>query len=74
MLLETQVLTVPPGSTPEAVALVLLNAILRAEDKHLLPAARVTCPEHSAGKKWILDTYRECLAAAKGEVAAVGTR
>jgi len=54
--------------------LVLLNAILRAEDKHLLPAARVTCPEHSAGKKWILDTYRECLAAAKGEVAAVGTR
>jgi hypothetical protein len=56
MLDERQLLTVPTVSTPEAVALALFQAIVRAEGKSFDPER-----QGSADRKWILDTYAECL-------------
>jgi len=44
------------GDSDEAIALALLQMILRAEGK-----------EDSADRRWILSTYRQCLGAVKGE-------
>jgi hypothetical protein len=49
-------------NSPEKVALVLLGAIAAAEKKFLWKIS----PSGSAPeKKWILDTYKECLMAVK---------
>ena len=52
----------PPDATPEAVALALVNAIKRLENKRF-----VSQDDPAADRKWLLDTYAECLSAVKGE-------
>lgn len=49
--------------SPEAIALKLLKEVAAAEDKELtIGGVANTKPDRA----WILDTYHECLAAAKG--------
>lgn len=48
------------GDSPEAVALVLLSFIADAEGMVYSPSA-----DKSASRKWILDTYAECLKVVK---------
>lgn len=57
---EEQIFTVPNVATPEAVALALTNAVARLEGKIFVKGAPA-----SADRKWLLDTYAECLAAVK---------
>ena len=57
----------PPHATPEAVALALVNAIKRMEKKRF-----VNQDDPRADRKWLLDTYAECLALVKGERPAGG--
>lgn len=57
---ENEMFTVPPVSTPEAVALALLQAVIRIEGKKLTKGFG-----ESADRKWLLDTYAECLTATK---------
>ena len=52
----------PPHATPEAVALALVNAIKRMENKRF-----VSQGDPAVDRKWLLDTYAECLALVKGE-------
>ena len=47
--------TAVSGDSPQAIALRLLELIGTAEKKAL------GAPGTSADKKWILDTYKECL-------------
>ena len=54
----------PSGDGPEIVALALLERIARSEGRHF-----DTKPEDgatTADRKWILNTYSECLDAVKG--------
>jgi hypothetical protein len=44
------------GDSDEAIALALLQMILRGEGK-----------EDGADRRWILSTYRQCLSAVRGE-------
>jgi len=44
------------GDSEEAIALALLQMIMRAEGR-----------EDGAGREWILATYRRCLAVVRGE-------
>lgn len=54
----------PTGATPEIVALALLERIARSEGRHfdVKPEAGAT----TADRRWILDTYAECLEAVTG--------
>jgi hypothetical protein len=52
----------PPHATPEAVALALVNAIKRMENKRF-----VSQDNPAEDRKWLLETYAECLALVKGE-------
>lgn len=56
MLDETQLVVTPGVSTPESVAMALFQTIVRAEAKKFHPGFA-----ESADRKWILDTYAECL-------------
>ena len=63
----------PSGDGPEIVALALLERIARSEGRqfeHKLESGALAI----ADRKWILDTYFECLQAVKGHrVAAPAT-
>lgn len=67
---ENQLFTVPPVATQEAVALALLQAVMRAEHKELNNGFA-----DSADRKYILSTYAECLRAVKnpGSIPLVST-
>lgn len=52
-------------NSPEQVALKLLEAVAKVERKLLYPAQNPE-PDTVASRKWILDTYGECLEAVKG--------
>jgi hypothetical protein len=54
----------PSGDSPEIVALALLERIARAEGRQFdrKPEDGMTV----ADRRWILDTYFDCLAAARG--------
>ena len=57
----------PSGDSPEIVALALLERIARSEGRHF-----DVNPEDggtTADRKWVLDTYFECLTAVKGHRA-----
>ena len=54
----------PSGEGPEIVALALLERIARSEGRHF--DAKPEIGADIADRKWILDTYSECLDAAKG--------
>jgi hypothetical protein len=56
MLDENQHFYIPPAGTPEAVALTLFHLMARAEGKVFNPRH-----DNNADRKWILDTYAECL-------------
>jgi hypothetical protein len=49
-------------TTPEAVALSLLHLVARIEGKSLDKAV----DGQAADRKWLLDTYADCLRATKG--------
>lgn len=60
----------PSGDSPEIVALALLERIARSEGRQFERK-----PEDGmsvADRRWILDTYFECLAAARGHRATAG--
>lgn len=48
------------GDSPEAVALALLHEVSKTEDKHSMKKI-------GDDRKWLLDTYAECLQAVKGD-------
>jgi hypothetical protein len=50
------------GESPEQVAYKLLGLVAQAEGQKLANAPTGKVPE----RKWILDTYAECLRAVKG--------
>jgi hypothetical protein len=54
----------PTGDSPEVVALALLERVARSEGRHF--DAKAADDMTPADRKWILDTYFECLNAAKG--------
>ncbi len=58
--------TIPKGESTEAVAFNLLICIAGSEEKIGYWSDHVFI---RADKKWILDTYRECLLAAGGHAA-----
>jgi len=56
----------PSGDSAEIVALALLERIARSEGRHF----EVTPPEGStADRRWILDTYFDCLNTVRGHRA-----
>jgi hypothetical protein len=57
---EMQIVTLPPDGTKEAVALSLLNLVARSEGK-IFDKGRTG--GEVADRKWILNTYAECLTA-----------
>lgn len=55
------------GDSPEAVALELYEQVIKCEGKAFGPPNTSWNPGYSAAdRKWILDTYAECLEATKG--------
>jgi hypothetical protein len=53
------IFTAPPNvATPESVALALLQAVMKVEGKNLTKGF-----DDSADRKYLLDTYAECLRA-----------
>ena len=50
-------------NSPEGVALKLLEMIAAIEQPDLV---RTTISRNAADRTWLLDTYKECLLAAKG--------
>ncbi len=62
---EFQQVSIPPTGTPEAVALSLLNLIIRTEGK-VFDNGRSIGDGANVDRKWVLETYVQCLEAAKG--------
>lgn len=60
----------PSGDSPELVALALLERVARSEGRHFeaKPGEGMTV----ADRRWILDTYFECLTAVRGHRVTAG--
>jgi hypothetical protein len=57
---EDTMFMVPTVSSPEAVALALLQSIMRVEGRRIANGA-----VNAADRKYLLDAYAECLTAVK---------
>lgn len=60
----------PTGDSPEIVALALLERIARAEGRQF--DAKPEANAATADRKWVLDTYFECLTTVKGHRVTPG--
>jgi hypothetical protein len=57
-------------NSPEQIAFKLMQQIAVAEKKNLWAVGPASDRGEQADRKWILETYRECIKAVRGEQSA----